>query len=83
MKDTYNDAPSGSAVQQENTEYNPVRADRAKQEQKGYGAMAIAASMAGGFHETAKEPRAVTYARMFCILFAMLVPSLLLIRVVL
>ena len=87
MKDTYNDGviapPTKTTPAVNKPGLNPVERDRLRQSQQGYGAMAIAMSMAGGAHEGGKEPRIVTYARMFLILFAMLLPSLLLIRVVL
>lgn len=83
MKDTFNEQETPNQLVVGIATPNPVEKDRQKQVQQGYGAMAIAMSMAGGAREEGKEPRAVTYARMFCILFAMLLPSLLLIRVVL
>lgn len=83
MKDTYNDVDTPEQPITREAQLNPVERDRQKQVQQGYGAMAIAMSMAGGTHEAGKEPRIVTCARMFIILFAMLLPSLLLIRVVL
>ncbi len=82
MKDTYEELEAPTPAVADHTTTNPVEQDRKKQVQQGYGAMSIAMSMAGGAHEDGKEPRIVTYARMFCILFAMLLPSLLLIRVV-
>lgn len=87
MKDTYNEVitppqtKTTPAIKQPGL--NPVERDRLRQSQQGYGAMTVAMSMAGGAREGGKEPRIVTYARMFLILFAMLLPSLLLIRVVL
>lgn len=77
MKDTYTDHQEITATP------NPVDADRARQAQTGYGAMAIAASMAGGYREDGKQGPIVTAAKLFCILFAFLAPSLLLIDVAL
>ena len=83
MKDTYTEHENATTETNGNPTLSPVEKDRQKMVQQGYGAMTIAMSMAGGTHENSKEPRIVTYARMFVILFAMLLPSLLLIRVVL
>lgn len=83
MKDTYNEPETTTTPAAARPGLNPVERDRQRQIQQGYGAMAIAMSMSGGAHEGGKEPRIVTYAKRFLILFAMLLPSLLLIRVVL
>lgn len=83
MKDTYEELQSPMQTGIGEAALDPVERDRQKKVQQGYGAMAIAMSMSGGAREGGKEPRIVTYARMFCILFAMLVPSLLLLEVVL
>lgn len=87
MKDTYIDAdtdqPSGTGIITPNDSTDPVAKDRAKQVQQGYGAMSIAVAMAGGYREGGKPGRVVTAAKLFCILFAFLVPSLLMIDVAL
>jgi hypothetical protein len=87
MKDTdfehalTTDAPDYSATYQAGL--RRIEADRHRREQRSYGAMVMAAGMAGGFHEKGKPGRIVVLARSFCILFAFLTPSLLLIRYVL
>ena len=82
MKDTYDEQVTITTPAAEQAGLNPIERDRQRQIQQGYGAMAIAMSMSGGAREGGKEPRIVTYAKMFLILFAMLLPSLLLLRVV-
>ena len=60
-----------------------IMLERKRKEMQGYAMMTVATAMAGGYEEKYKPGKAVVFARNFCILFAFLVPSLLLIRVVL
>ena len=57
-------------------------ADQKRQkEQRSYGMMLIATALAGGSQTAGQAPRIVVAARMFCILFAFLAPSLLILHV--
>ena len=77
MKDTYTDADKFTETP------SPLDAEREKQIRSGYGAMVIAAGMAGGWRDGGKHGPVVQAAKLFCILFAFLVPSLLMIDVAL
>lgn len=87
MKDTYGDPLETADTHKFDERYEAAihslaLSDR-KRVQQGYASAAIASSMAGGYREKGELPKIVVLARGFCILFAMLLPSLLLIRVVL
>ena len=86
MKDTQFEAENTSEIQSHSQKYlDYIRAEedkKAKREQQGFATMYSAAAMAGGFHEVGKPGRVVVAARTFCILFAFVVPNLLLIRLV-
>ena len=60
-----------------------IEMEKKRKEMQSYGMMTLATAMAGGYEEKYRPGKAVVFARNFCILFAFLVPSLLLIRVVL
>lgn len=60
-----------------------INAAKLKREQTSYGAMVMAAGMAGGYGEDGKPGRVTAFARNFCILFAFAAPNLLFIKYVL
>ena len=87
MKDTQFEAEQTDLPETHSAVYHDavrrLEDQRRRREQQGYGAMVIAAGMAGGFHAKGKPGRITVLARNFCILFAFLSPSLLLIKYVL
>ena len=84
MKETQFDVENSTEIQQHSQKYidtvNAINAAKKKREQQGYAAVYMATSMAGGVHEAGKPGPVVVAARTFCILFAFVVPNLLLIR---
>ena len=87
MKDTTREFEQGQRLEELEARYQWAvadlkRRDRAK-EQVSYAVALTATAAAGGFHEKSKEPRAVLFARNFCVLFAFTAPIALLVRVAL
>jgi len=84
MKDTQFEIDTAAADAQHSDTYlaavAAMDAAAKRKEQQSYGWMVIASAAAGGYPDDGKEPRVVAYARMFCLLFAMAAPNILLMR---
>lgn len=86
MKDTYGDPIDQNQSIELDAKYEAAMHSLALQKQKriqqGYASASVASAMAGGYRDKGAMPKAAVIARGFLILFAMLLPSLLLLRVV-